>query len=147
MYLTGTYKHSLDAKFRITLPSVFRKQLGDVICLVPLNNAVYGFTPESHRAWIQSFFPQGVNPRDQRAARLRTALLSRTLTLDLDSAGRLALGKLDPKQLEAVNIQKDVAVVGVDDHFEIWDAATFDAQSAMFDANLDDLMYGQNECE
>ena len=57
MYLTGTYDRSLDAKSRITLPATFRKQFDAQVCLVPVGNVLYGFTPESHQAWIASFFP------------------------------------------------------------------------------------------
>lgn len=141
MYLTGTYKHTLDAKLRITLPSAFRKQLSETICLVPLADAVLGFTPESHRAWMKTFFPEGLNPRNKKDVQLRAALLSRTVTVDLDSAGRLALSKLDEQKLEKCGISREVAIVGVDDHFEIWDKERFDAQTAQFDEDLDSLMY------
>ena len=88
MYLTGTYGRSLDAKSRITLPATFRKQFDVQVCLVPVGNALYGFTPESHQAWIASFFPNGFNPRNRKDDKLRRALASRTVTVDIDSAGR-----------------------------------------------------------
>lgn len=141
MYLTGTYKHTLDAKSRIMLPSAFRKQLGETVCLVPLNDCIYGFTPESHRAWIERFFPGGINPRNRKDVALRAGLLSRTLTVELDGAGRLALGKLDASRLSACNIEREVAIVGVDDHFEIWNASKFEDQTKAFDDNLESLMF------
>ena len=67
-------------------------------------------------------------------------LLASTVTLDLDSAGRLALGKLDATKLAKRSIERAVAVVGAGDHFEIWDADRFDREMA--DDDLEDLMFG-----
>ena len=54
MYLTGTYKHNLDAKQRITLPAPFRKEFGEKVCLIPIGGKILGFTPEGHQAWVES---------------------------------------------------------------------------------------------
>lgn len=141
MYLTGTYKHNLDAKTRVTLPATFRKQFDEQICLVPVGDAILGFTPQSHQDWVASFFEGGKpNPRNPKDVRLQMKLLASTVTVDLDSAGRLALGKLDAAKLEKRGIHREVAVVGAGDHFEIWDAARFDAQ--MEDDDLEELMFG-----
>ena len=55
--LAGSYPMSVDAKARVTLPAVFRKQLVDgdkkTIYLVPLNGCVNGFTPEGFEAYAQ----------------------------------------------------------------------------------------------
>lgn len=143
MYLTGSYKHNLDAKSRVTLPSSFRKQLGDTLCLVPLSDCVLGFTPESHKTWIESFFPGGINPRNRRDVQLKAALLARTISVDVDSAGRLALSKLDEKTRSRLGIAHELAIVGVDDHLEIWNAERFEEQMENFDDNIDALMFDE----
>lgn len=141
MYLTGTYRHNLDAKQRVTLPAPFRRQFDEQVCLVPVGDALYGFTPESHQAWVASFFEDGKpNPRNPKDVRLQMKLFASTVTLDLDSAGRLALGKLDATKLAKRSIERAVAVVGAGDHFEIWDADRFDREMA--DDDLEDLMFG-----
>ena len=52
--LTGAYPMSVDAKGRVTLPAVFRKQLVDetnkTILLVPFDGCVNGFTREGFKA-------------------------------------------------------------------------------------------------
>jgi MraZ protein len=142
MYLTGTYKHNLDAKSRITLPASIRKQIDDTVCLVPVDGVIYGFTPEGHEAWVQSFFPEGFNPRNKRDTKLRRMLTSMTVTVDLDSAGRLALGKLGSEKIAKCGIEREVAVVGNNDHFEIWNAATWnEKQEALTDEDLAALLY------
>lgn len=144
MYLTGTYKHNLDAKGRITLPASFRKQFDDVVCLIPVEGAVYGFSPEGHKAWVESFFPNGFDPRSKRDVKLRRLLASMTITVELDAAGRLALGKLDPQKLAACHIEREVSVVGNIDHFEIWDSAIFDAEQEDDEQSLEELMFNED---
>ena len=141
MYLTGTYKHNLDAKSRVTLPASIRKQFDDKVCLVPVDGAIYGFTPEGHEAWVRSFFPEGFNPRNKRDVKLSRMLTSMTVTVDLDSAGRLALGKVDPERVAKCGIEREVAVVGNNDHFEIWDASRFDEEQKEMEESLEDLMF------
>ena len=81
MYLTGTYKHNLDAKQRITLPAPFRKEFGEKVCLIPIGGKILGFTPEGHQAWVESYFPNGYNPRSKKDERLRFLLTAKTMTL------------------------------------------------------------------
>lgn len=140
MYLTGTFQHNLDAKSRLTLPASFRKQVGDTVCLVPLDDAIYGFTPESHKAWVSSFFPQGLNPRNRRDVQLHSLLMRRTVTVEVDSAGRIALGKVSAEALQKLGIEREVTVIGNDDHFEIWSAAAFKVMDEQIES-LDDLMF------
>ena len=92
MYLTGTYGRSLDAKSRITLPATFRKQFDVQVCLVPVGNALYGFTPE-----------------------------------DIARCG----------------IEREVAIVGNIDHFEIWDSSSLSEQMDELDQDLDELMFSE----
>ncbi len=139
MYLTGTYKHNLDAKQRITLPAPFRKEFGEKVCLIPLGGKILGFTPEGHQAWVESYFPNGYNPRNKKDERLRFLLNAKTMTVELDSAGRIALGKLGASALASCDITREVAVVGNTDHFEIWDAADYDRTVAELDASIDEL--------
>ncbi len=139
MYLTGTYKHNLDAKQRITLPAPFRKEFGEKVCLIPIGGKILGFTPEGHQAWVESFFPNGYNPRSKKDERLRFLLNAKTMTLELDSAGRLALGKLGAEALASCDIKREVAVVGNTDHFEIWDAEDYDKTIAELDESIDEL--------
>lgn len=143
MYLTGSKRFNLDAKARLTLPSEFRKELGETVCLIPLDNAVYGFTPDGHRAWVESFFPNGFNPHSRNDDNLRRQLNERTVTVDLDSAGRVALGKIDEKYRTHLGLEREVQVIGNGDHFEVWNAGKWEESQADFDGTLESLMYGE----
>lgn len=138
MYLTGTYQHNLDAKVRLTLPAAIRKQLGDLVYLVPVNDAIYGFAPEDYQAWVMSYFPDGFNARNHAHQELQLKLNKRAVPVEIDSAGRISLGKISAQKLERRGIVRSVAVIGNADHFEIWSADRIDLDE---DDDLDDLMF------
>jgi MraZ protein len=142
MYLTGAKQHRLDAKARLTLPAEFRKDFQDKVLLIPMSETLYGFTPESHREWMTSVFPDGINPRDKAQQQLARILNSSTVTLDIDSAGRIALGKVPQKVRDKFQLTDEITIVGNGDHFELWNTQVWDAQQEEFGAeNLEALMY------
>ena len=143
--LTGTFQRTLDSKMRTTLPAEFRKEFDGKVCLISFNGALYGFTPEGFKAWVDSLFEHGdqhYDPRNLKDVRLRKILTASCQTVDVDAAGRMALGKLGAKTLEALGFKHDVTVIGVFDHFEIWDAAKWEAENAGLEDELFELMFG-----
>ena len=140
MYLTGTYQHNLDAKQRLTLPADFRRQIDGTVYLVKVMDCVYGFTPEGHKDYVESLFPGGFDPRDRKQDALRRAINAQTVMTDVDSAGRVSLSKMDAKVHQMLG--REVVVVGNTDHFEIWNAATWnEKQEALTDEDLAALLY------
>ena len=148
--LTGSYPMTVDAKARITLPAVFRKQLLTDDCktikLVPFGGCVNGFTPTGFKEFVDSLFAAdgGLNPRDEKAVRLKRLIVSRAVEVDVDSAGRVALGKLDASQpgtREKFGLSGDVVVIGNDDRFEVWDASKWAKMTADADEEINDLLY------
>lgn len=148
--LTGAYPMSVDAKGRVTLPAVFRKQLVDetnkTILLVPFDGCVNGFTREGFKAWVDGLFEYGdhhFDPRNRKDVMLKRGLMGSAVEIDVDSAGRIALGKLDvkPGTRERLGLTADVTVVGADDHFEVWNTEEWNRQQADFEMDLESLLY------
>lgn len=148
--LTGAYPMSVDAKGRVTLPAVFRKQLVDetnkTILLVPFDGCVNGFTREDFKAWVDGLFEYGdhhFDPRNRKDVMLKRGLMGSAVEIDVDSAGRVALGKLDvkPGTREKLGLVADVTVVGADDHFEVWNTEEWNRQQADFEMDLESLLY------
>ena len=148
MYLTGSKRFNLDAKGRLTLPATYRKDFeeqGQVV-LIPLQDALYGFTPEGFGQWVQSFFEKDgkkFEPGNRRQVALRRKLTGSAVTVDIDSAGRIALGKVDAQKRERLGLERDVTVVGVVDHFEVWNTERWEAENAALDEELDALMFDE----
>ena len=148
--LTDAYPMSVDAKGRVTLPAVFRKQLVDetnkTILLVPFDGCVNGFTREGFKAWVDGLFEYGdhhFDPRNRKDVMLKRGLMGSAVEIDVDSAGRVALGKLDvkPGTREKLGLVADVTVVGADDHFEVWNTEEWNRQQADFEMDLESLLY------
>lgn len=146
--LIGAYPMSVDAKARVTLPSAFRRQIDKTVILVPFEGHVNGFTQEGFTTWLNSLFEHGeehFNPRSRKDAALKRGILGAAMEVDLDSAGRLALGKLDTLKAgsrERLGLMSDVVVVGQEDHFEVWNAEKWDAEQMNFEDDIESLLYG-----
>lgn len=146
--LIGTYPMTVDAKSRVTLPSAFRKQIDKAVVLVPYLGHVNGFTQEGFEAWVNELFNHGdetFDPRNRNDARLKAAIYGAAKEVELDSAGRLALGKLDsprPGSLERLGLTAEVSVVGQGDHFEVWNAAKWEAEQESVEEDFDTLLFG-----
>lgn len=132
---------------RLTLPADWR---GDFscedeakVCLVPMKDAVYGFTPATHKEWLESLFEGGYNSHDKKHVVLRRMITAKTVTVDVDKAGRVSLGKMPESALEKYPLEKEVSVVGNVDHFEIWNAEAYALTMAEFtDDDLEELIFG-----
>ena len=143
MYLTGSKTVSKDAQGRITLPAEYRddfKEAGNKVCLILVKGALWGFTPEGHREWVESCFPQGFNPRSKKDKALRLALNAKTVTVDIDKSGRVALGKMPESDLEKLCLGREVVVVGDADHFAVYSTEKWDEEQAELEADLDALL-------
>ena len=151
--LVGSFPMSVDSKARVTLPAAFRKEMLDgdskTLYLVPMKERVDGFTPQGFENWVNSLFDrngEGFNPRNRKDVQLRTSLTARAVPVDVDSAGRVALGKLDaskPGTREKLGLMGDVTIVGADSHFEVWNTEAWNANQETsdedFTAAMEDL--------
>ena len=145
--LTGTYPMSCDSKARITLPAAHRKVLGPTVKLIPFEGCVYGFASEDFTPWVDRLFERDgktYDPRNRDDVYLRTALTSSAVTIDIDSAGRIALGRLDanePGSREELGLMSDVTVVGAEDHFEVWNTEKWKEHKAALKSALGALFF------
>lgn len=153
---TGSYPMTVDAKARVTLPAAFRSQIDAVdgkktLCLLPMKDCVHGYPVNAFEKYVADLFHhdsegEDSSRRNRREDTLKRALLSRVVTIDLDSAGRVALGKLDasrPGVRENLGLTSEVTVIGVDDHFEVWNTQAWDELQQELDEELDKLLFGE----
>ena len=139
--LVGSYQRSMDSKSRVTLPAGFRKQLGDVVYLIRRTDALHGYSEESYNTWIESL---GLDPRSRNDAELLGLIASSTAMVELDKAGRLALGKVeesDPGAIATLGLEDDVMVVGAFDHFEIRNVEVHASKQADRAERLEGLLF------
>ena len=118
----GEYRHTLDPKGRLILPSAYRDALTEgLVMTVGLDNclAVY---PDSDWPRIR----EGL--RKLRATDRRERAFARMITSSAhletpDKQGRVTI---PPRLREYARLGKDVTVVGADVRIEIWDSGAWD---------------------
>ena len=119
---------TLDSKGRLVLQSDIRKAWdGKSVRLVPVLGSLFGFTPDGYVAWLEQNCPDrdDITSKDFKKARFFNA---HTVEVEIDSAGRIGVGRVHEEDLKKLGIDKDVTVVGNGSHFEIWDTAKWDAE-------------------
>lgn len=118
----GDHQHTLDAKGRVSLPAKFRARLtGSIVVSKGLDNALYVYPVEEYDRFIDGLLSK--SEFDPKLRQVRRFFTSGAVETEFDSAGRISL----PAQLrEWANLEKDVAVIGMGDRIELWDAAAWD---------------------
>ena len=131
MMFLGEYEHTIDTKARLAVPAKFRTQIqagrGAVLskgmgtCLAVYlldrweeksNELVAGRTSEELRDFERRIYPSASE-------------------IELDAQGRMVI----PAKLRIyAKLENEATIVGVRDHFEIWDRATWQAYQERLDA-------------
>lgn len=122
--LVGSYNHRLDPKGRTVLPARFRSELGSVVVATIGIDRCIALYPvprwEEMLVKLKELSSFKKNTRD-----FRRVLLSMASELDIDGAGRILL----PTALrEYAGAVRDVTLIGLEDHAEIWDSAKWSCQ-------------------
>jgi MraZ protein len=120
MVFRGTFDHTLDAKNRLTVPARYRAALSEgVVMVMPvdLKPCVGVWRPEDYETYTERALAE-LPPLSPRLTELERFFYGSSQDADLDAAGRIMVpGFLG----EHAGLQKDVVVVGVGGHLELWD--------------------------
>jgi MraZ protein len=144
MAFRGTYDHTLDAKNRLTVPSKFRPQLTETVVLTQgTRPCVAIYRPEEFEAHVDAY-REGLHPGSTQAQQIDEFFQANAFDTEIDSAGRVML---PPRLMEYAGLGKDVHVVGVRNHIQIWDREAWAAHNETLSqaiTNISDLLGGQN---
>ena len=114
--LSGEYRHSIDLKGRVIIPSKIREEMGGKIVITRgLDGCLFGY---NEKTWNQILEKLNTLPFTKRDARNFTRFMtSGAITLEFDRQGRVNI----PSYLnEYANLLKDVVIIGVINRIEIW---------------------------
>lgn len=113
----GSYQHTLDAKGRMAIPSRMKDQVGSVLFIMKgFDGCISVYKEEDFQNKMNELRKLPFNELDSRD--YIRAELSSVVDLEVDDAGRILLPK---RVLQSYNIGKQIMIVGMLDHFEIWD--------------------------
>ncbi len=129
--LTGEYRHTVDAKNRLFIPSKHREELGTSFIIVKdvRGPRLKVFSKQSWEAYLEPIKRQERKISEQ----LLRFLHSTAIYAEPDSQGRVVL---TPALLTYAGITKEAVVVGCADYAEIWAADKYDAEMKTVDPDI-----------
>ena len=138
--LFGAYTHNVDAKGRLSLPAKFRKKLPEdlVVMVEPRKECLCVYSEDGFENYVENqLFARkgGFDPLNADHTELRRRLGEFADGVTVDSAGRI---NLSGRLCAEVGVTREVELIGVGDHFEIWDAKRREEERSK--ANLDELL-------
>ena len=133
--LSNNFRHNVDAKNRLFIPAKYREELGESFYITRKTEkclAVY-----SEEEWGK--FTQKLNMLpDSKVGPLKQFIYSKTINVIPDSNGRVVL---TPALTAYADIVKNVVIIGVGDHAQIWTEESWSAKEQTVDlAAIADLL-------
>lgn len=112
----GTYYHTLDTKGRVSIPSKYRKDMGDTVIITRGHEGCLYVWPEDE--WEKQ--AEELLMLRQTASDPRDYMRNLAMNADeakIDSHGRIVL---TPGLRELAGLDRDVVIGGVINHLELW---------------------------
>lgn len=133
--LIGEYKHNLDPKKRLSIPSKFRKELGEGAVLTRgLDNCLFVFPSQSWKPFAEMLAGLSMAKKDTRS--FSRLFLSGAVEVEFDSLGRILI----PDVLkEYASLNKSVVVAGLFNRLEIWDEERWSNYKSDLEKNSDSI--------
>ena len=145
MALTGTYKRTVDDKGRIAVPKPLREAFGSRTPAIE-NVAMRLFVGPGDDQSLVLYAPADFERLAQRmdaSSSTRGDLLkyerfffSRAEEVELDGQGRI---RLPERLVSYAKLQRDVMLLGVNDHAEVWDKSLWTEFEQQHSARFDEL--------
>ncbi len=134
----GHFRHTIDPKGRLSIPAKFREALaegqGDKLVIAP-NGLSLDVYPEGK--WRELEERVNTLPKlDPDRRKFQHVYLSAGLDVVLDPHGRIQILQ---DYRERAGLSKNVAIVGMMDYFEVWDADRWAHYQRETAGPLDDL--------
>lgn len=123
--LLGEYEHTIDDKNRLTLPARFRQSLaGGVVVSRGIDPCLDVYTREGWEGTVAARLAD-LDPFSRETRQMRRRVYSSGVEAELDKQGRVTLPAGLMKQ---ASLGRDVVVLGVGDHLEVWDRGAWQTE-------------------
>ena len=132
----GEYEHAIDEKSRLTLPARFRDGLAEGVVIgkgIDANLDVY--SKESWTSRVEERLA-GLDPFSRETRDLQRFFFSGVVDAKPDKQGRVLV---PPKLAERAGLDREVVVVGVYDHLEVWDRKVWAEHLHAVEGRVDDV--------
>ena len=114
--LMGEYHQNIDEKKRLTIPAKFREEIGDKFVVTRgLDECLFCYSLTEWDKIVSKLKTLPFTKKDVRA--FMRFFLSGATVCELDKQGRI---NITNSLVEYAEIQKECAIIGVNDRLEIW---------------------------
>lgn len=115
--LIGEYKHTIDSKKRLAIPSKLRRELGaKAVITRGLDNCLFVFPLNQWNKLVEKLSKLPIGQKDTRG--FSRLMLAGASEVKLDVLGRILI----PDYLkEYAGLKKNIVIAGVYSRLEIWD--------------------------
>lgn len=133
--LIGEYKHTLDPKKRLSLPSKWRKLLGKKLVITRgLDNCLFVYPLKEWQKITEKVAQLPLGQADTRS--FNRFFLSGAVEAEVDSVGRI----LVPDFLKQfAGLDTKVVLAGIHDRIEIWDENRWETYKTSIESEADAL--------
>lgn len=133
--LLGEYKHSIDAKGRLIVPSKFRDDLGESFIVTRgLDGCLFGYPMDEWKEMEAKLKQLPLAKKESRA--FTRFLYSAATECSLDKQGRINL----PNTLIGhAGLEKGCYIIGVSDRIEIWSEEKWTAYAEDANESFEDI--------
>lgn len=133
--LIGEYKHTLDDKKRISLPSKFRKELGKKIIVTRgLDGCLFIYSLKEWQAISERLGGLGMGQADTRG--FSRHMFAGAAEVNVDSVGRILI----PEHLrDFASVKNKVVFAGVYSRIEVWNEKAWESYKKQVDKNADQM--------
>jgi MraZ protein len=128
----GTSEHTIDEKGRIIIPARFRQALDALgsggVVVAPMDKTLFVY---SYDRWSE--VSEKINSQAEKSdtmRRFRRFFIGNAADCPCDKQGRI----LVPSNLRGyAALEKDISLVGVTDHFEVWNREKWKKENALLE--------------
>ena len=133
--LIGEYRHNIDDKGRIIIPSKFREEIGmKFVVTRGLDGCLFVYAMDSWNKIVSKLQTLPFTKKDART--FMRFFLSGATVCEFDKQGRINLSN---SLIEYAGIQKECTIIGVNDRLEIWASEKLDVIMEENVSNFSDI--------
>ena len=139
MLLTGTFDRSIDEKLRVAIPKRLRvamkcAEVGALFVAPGTDESLAIYTEETFARLAERL--GGVSPTGQDVRAFTRLFYARAQRVELDGQGRV---RIPPELAKLARLAKEVVLLGVHDHLELWAAPRWESYLAEKQTHYDEI--------
>ncbi len=131
----GSSIHSLDPKGRIIIPSRFRDVIraggGDAVMITRMDRSLFAYALDQWNRIEKKIFD--LAEKSDAMRRFRRVFVGGAFECVCDKQGRVLI---PPTLRDYANLEKEIILVGVLDHFEIWSKDNWEKENQLMESDM-----------